>query len=67
MNQIMVLKLNFGLTYATLSRVEKRACKGGPPGVFCTPPPASRTPMPARLLCAAENTVFSSLEALTLH
>jgi len=67
MYQIMVLKLNFGLPFETLSRVKEEACKGGPFGVFYTPPSASRTATPASSHATVEYTVFSSLEALTLH
>ena len=67
MYQIMVLRLNFGLAFVTFSRVRKGACKGGPFGVFCTPPSASRTAKPASSLSTVENSVFSSMEALALH
>ena len=67
MYQTMVLKLNFGLPFDTLSRVKEEACKGGPFGVFYTPPAASRTAHPASSLSTAENGAFSSKEALALH
>ena len=67
MYQIIVLKLNFGLPFETLSRVKEEACKGGPFGVFCTPPTASRTAHPTSSLSTAEDSVFSSMEALALH
>ena len=67
MYQIMVLKLNFGLPFETLSRVKEEACKGGPFGVFYTPPSASRTAKRTSSLSTVENSVFSSMEALALH
>ena len=66
MYQIMVLKLNFGLTYATLSRVERGLARGAIWSVlhstFCQPHFQL-----ASSLSTVEKSVFSSMEALALH
>ena len=63
MYQTMVLKLNFGLPFDTLSRVKEEACKGGPFGVFTLHLlPATLPTLPAA--CPRQKTVKSAARKL---